>query len=184
MEPRFWHGCGRARSRARRFRARHGGRTIYDSRDIYLHARSFDRSPRIVRAVFRWLERRWAGRVDAVITVNDAYASILARTLGRQVAAVVRNCPPRYDPPSPRRPHPQRLGLPRRLGLLHHGTSRRRGIEEGMSATSSSPRGPLPSASGTSPRPGRGARRDPGAPGLLSSGARPSSWLDCPGDCS
>lgn len=133
-----WHGMWAGSLPAlARFRARHGGRTIYDSRDIYLHARSFDRSPRLIRAAFRWLERRWARRVDAVITVNDAYAAILARTLGRQIAAVVRNCPPRYEPPSP---SPdlirKRLGLPPSTAIvLHQGNLQTdRGIEEGMSA--------------------------------------------------
>jgi glycosyltransferase involved in cell wall biosynthesis len=120
-----------------RFRARHGGKTIYDSRDVYLHARSFDRSPRLVRAAFQWLERRWAGRADAVITVNDAYATILTRTLRRPVAAVVRNCPPRYHP---RVPPPDlvrgRLGLPASTGVvLYQGNLMTdRGIEEGMTA--------------------------------------------------
>lgn len=133
-----WHGMWAGSLPAlARFRARHGGRSIYDSRDIYLHARSFDRSPRLIRAGFRWLERRWARPVDAVITVNDAYAAILARTLGRQIAAVVRNCPPRYEPSSPppdliRR----RLGLPASTAIvLHQGNLQTdRGIEEGMSA--------------------------------------------------
>jgi glycosyltransferase involved in cell wall biosynthesis len=134
----LWHGMWAGSLPAlARFRSRHGGRTIYDSRDIYLHARSFDRSPRLLRAAFRWLERRWANRVDAVITVNDAYAAILARTLGRQIAAVVRNCPPRYEPP---RPPPdlirERLGLPASTAIvLHQGNLQTdRGIEEGMSA--------------------------------------------------
>jgi glycosyltransferase involved in cell wall biosynthesis len=134
----IWHGMWAGSLPALgRFQARHGGRTIYDSRDIYLHARSFDRSPRLIRAAFRWLERRWAGRVDAVITVNDAYAAILAKTLGRQVAAVVRNCPPRYDPPSPRPDLIRaRLGLPASTAIvLHQGNLQTdRGIEEGMNA--------------------------------------------------
>ena len=105
----LWHGMWAGSLPAlARFRSRHGGRTIYDSRDIYLHARSFDRSPRVIRAAFRWLERRWARGVDAVITVNDAYAAILAKTLGRQIAAVVRNCPPRYERPSPPPDNPSR----------------------------------------------------------------------------
>ena len=134
----LWHGMWAGSLPAlARFGDRPGGKTIYDSRDVYLHARSFDRSPRLVRAAFQWLERRWAGRVDAVITVNDAYASILAQTLRRQVAAVVRNCPPRY---SPRVPPPDlirgRLGLPASTAVvLYQGNLMTdRGIEEGMTA--------------------------------------------------
>lgn len=134
----LWHGMWAGSLPAlARVRARHGGKTIYDSRDVYLHARSFDRSPRLVRAAFQWLERRWAGRADAVITVNDAYAAILARTLRRQPAAVVRNCPPRY---SPRVPPPDlirgRLGLPASTAVvLYQGNLMTdRGIEEGMTA--------------------------------------------------
>jgi glycosyltransferase involved in cell wall biosynthesis len=91
----------------------------------------------LIRAVFRRLERRWARRADAVITVNDGYARILRETLGVRVAAVVRNTPERFEPPTPR---PdlirERLGLSAstRVVLYQGNLMTERGIEEGMEA--------------------------------------------------
>ena len=118
-------------------RDRFGGRAIYDSRDIYLHARQFDRMSRPWRAIYRRIERRWARRCDAVITVNPAYADILARTLGIVSPAIVMNCPERFDPPEPRPDRiRQALGLPHDRGIvLYQGNlMTERGIEQGMDA--------------------------------------------------
>ena len=118
-------------------RSRLGGVAVYDSRDIYLHARYFDRMSRPWRAIFRRIERHWARRCDAVITVNQAYADILVRTLGIAPPAIVMNCPDRFDPPEPR---PDRiraeLGLgPDRAVVLYQGNlMTERGIEQGMDA--------------------------------------------------
>ena len=48
------------------------------------------------KAPFAWLERRWARQADAVLTVNDAYADLLAQQLGVPRPPVVRNTPNRY----------------------------------------------------------------------------------------
>ncbi len=118
-------------------RDRFGGRAIYDSRDIYLHARQFDRMSRPWRAIYRRIERRWARRCDAVITVNQAYADVLVRTLGIAPPAIVMNCPERFDPPEPRPDRiRQALGLPQDRGIvLYQGNlMTERGIEQGMDA--------------------------------------------------
>ena len=50
---------------------------------------------------------------DAVITVNDAYADILERTLQIARPAIVMNCPERWIPPEPRPDHiREALSLP------------------------------------------------------------------------
>ena len=118
-----------------RLRARHGGRTVYDARDVYLRSRSFDAMPRWQRWVMTWFERRWARSADAVITVSEPYAAMMARDLGIRDIPVVRNCPDRWDPPEPR---PDRirevLGIPASTSVvLYQGLLiRERGIEEAM----------------------------------------------------
>ena len=130
----MWAGSLPALDRARR---RHGGTTVYDSRDVYIHSRVFGSMARPWRWLLGGLERRWARRCDAVITVNDAYADILERQLGVARPPVIRNTPALYTPPLP----PPDL-LRRRLGLsastsvvlYQGGLMTERGIEQGMEA--------------------------------------------------
>ena len=134
----IWHGMWAGSLPAQeRLRRRFGGRTIYDSRDVYMHARTLGALPAPFRVPFRWFERRWARRADAVITVNQAYAEIIEASLGVPIAAIVLNCPARYAAPEPR---PDRfrelLGLPAatRIVLYQGNFMTERGIEEGMAA--------------------------------------------------
>jgi glycosyltransferase involved in cell wall biosynthesis len=134
----IWHGmwAGSLPGLAR-LRARHGGRTIYDSRDIYLHARDYDRLNRAGKAFFRAIEGRWARAADAVLTVNDAYADILVKTLGVDRPAVVMNCPARWTPPEPRPDHLRTaMSLPAstRVVLYQGNLLTDRGIEQSMDA--------------------------------------------------
>jgi glycosyltransferase involved in cell wall biosynthesis len=134
----LWHGMWAGSLPALgRLRSRHGGRTVYDSRDIYLHARMFDRMAPPWRRIYRWIERHWARSADAVITVNDAYAEILEGLLGVPRPAVVMNCPERWSPPDPR-PDLIRslLGLPASTAVvLYQGNlMTERGIEQSMDA--------------------------------------------------
>ena len=134
----IWHGMWAGSLPALvRLRAKFGGRTIYDSRDVYMHARGIGTLPAPIRAGFRWFERRWARKADAVITVNQAYGEIIERTLGVKISAVVMNCPFRYDVPNPR-PNLIRdaLGLPAstRIVLYQGLFLTDRGIEQGMDA--------------------------------------------------
>lgn len=134
----IWHGMWAGSLPALgRLRRRHGGRSVYDSRDIYLHARLFDRMAAPWRRLYRWIERRWARSADSVITVNDAYADILEEVLGVARPLVVMNCPELWVPPEPR---PdlirERLGLPASSAIvLYQGNlMTERGIEQSMDA--------------------------------------------------
>jgi glycosyltransferase involved in cell wall biosynthesis len=134
----IWHGMWAGSLPAQvSLRRKFGGRSIYDSRDVYIHSRTVGTLPGPLQAPFRWFERRWARQADAVITVNQAYAEIISASLGVPIAAVVMNCPNRYAVPEPR---PDRfrelLGIPAetRIVLYQGGLMTERGIEEGMEA--------------------------------------------------
>lgn len=139
----LWHGMWATSLPALdRLRRSHGGRTVYDSRDIYMHARSMEGLGRTWRWLLGGLERRWARRCDAILTVNDAYAEILARRFEVPRPPVVRNTPARYSQLTPR---PdllrQRLDLAAttRIVLYQGGLMTERGIEQGMEAILSVP---------------------------------------------
>jgi glycosyltransferase involved in cell wall biosynthesis len=134
----IWHGMWAPSLPALdRLRRLHGGRTVYDSRDLYVDARGMSG----MGAPWRWLigglERRWARRCDAVLTVNDGYAAILADRFGIPTPAIVRNTPARYHRPTPP-PNllRDRLGLPAAtpIVLYQGGLMSERGIEQGMEA--------------------------------------------------
>ena len=138
----IWHGMWAGSLPALdRLRAKHGGRTIYDSRDVYMRARDYERMG-VLKAPFAWLERRWARKVDAVLTVNDAYSTLLARQFGIDQPQVVRNTPNRYTisspPPDLIR---EALGLrpETRVVLYQGGLLSDRGIEQGIEAIGSVP---------------------------------------------
>jgi glycogen synthase len=133
----IWHGMWAGSLPAlHRLRARFGGHTIYDSRDVYMRSRGFEQMGAF-KAPFAALERRWARGVDAVLTVNDAYAALLAGQFGIERPPVVRNTPDRYTLPA-ERPDLIRaaLGLPSdtRVVLYQGGLLTDRGIEQGMEA--------------------------------------------------
>ena len=134
----IWHGMWAGSLPALdRIRTRHGGRSVYDSRDVYLRSRDFDGMRPWQRRLMTWFEARWARRADAVVTVNDSYARILARDLGIPTPPVVMNCPDRWDPPVPRPDRiRQRLGLPAatRIVLYQGQLISHRGIEQAMDA--------------------------------------------------
>jgi glycosyltransferase involved in cell wall biosynthesis len=133
-----WHGMWAPSLPAlERVRARHGGVTLYDPRDVYLRSRIFGGMPRWQRTLLTRFERRWARRADAVIQVSEPYAEMTARDLGLSPLPIVRNCPDRWDPPVPR---PDRirelLGLPAttRIVLYQGLFVVDRGIEQAMDA--------------------------------------------------
>jgi glycosyltransferase involved in cell wall biosynthesis len=110
---------------------------VYDARDIYLEARNLARS----RGITRWLsaraERGWAARSARVITVNDAYADVMAERLRVPRPLVVMNCSYRYEPAEPReRRFHDRFGLPpdEKVVLYHGGLFPHRGIEQLLEA--------------------------------------------------
>jgi glycosyltransferase involved in cell wall biosynthesis len=116
---------------------RHHGAVVYDARDIYLEARNMARMNRLARWALARAERGWALRSSRVITVNDAYADVMAKLLRVRRPLVVMNCSYRYEPPRPPvRRFQELLGLPddRRVVLYHGGLFPHRGIEELMTA--------------------------------------------------
>jgi len=134
----IWHGMWAGSLPAlAHMRARHGGRTIYDSRDVYLLSRDFASAGRPGRSILAWLERRWARGADRVLTVNDAYADLLAAQLGVTRPTVVMNMPERWTPPAP---PPDLLrtatGIPAEVAVILYegGLMTGRGIEQCMEA--------------------------------------------------
>ena len=86
----IWHGMWAGSLPALvRLRRRHGGRAIYDSRDVFMASQGWAGLPWPVRSFLRFLERRWAREADRVVTVNAAYARILSESLGVPTPVVV-----------------------------------------------------------------------------------------------
>ncbi len=110
----------------------HGRKVVYDSHEIYLDAGSNATRPRWAKVIVGAVERRWARRAAALVTVNRAYAAVLEQRLGRKGFVVVHNCPPRWTP----EPGPDRLRAAAGIEasakvVLYHGLfGRDRGIEQ------------------------------------------------------
>ncbi len=114
-----------------------GARTIYDARDVYVDARNLARLPAPLRYLVARVERRWARRVDQVVTVNKSYAEVMAHRWSIGTPLVVMNCSYRFEPPSPRgRQFHDLLGLDLgdRVVLYQGGFSPDRGIEQLLEA--------------------------------------------------
>ncbi len=134
----IWHGMWAGSLPALvRLSRRHGGRTIYDSRDVYMLSREYFTLEWPFRPILVALERHWAHRVDRVITVNEAYADLLTMQLRVPRPPVVMNTPERWTPPEP----PldlirEALGLaPETRIVLYQGQlNTQRGIEEAADA--------------------------------------------------
>lgn len=110
---------------------------VYDARDIYLEARNLAKSSGITRWLSARAERGWAARSARVITVNDAYADVMAERLRVLRPLVVMNCSYRYEPAEPReRRFHDRFGLPpdEKVVLYHGGLFPHRGIEQLLDA--------------------------------------------------
>jgi glycosyltransferase involved in cell wall biosynthesis len=123
-----------------------GGIVIYDANDIDSEAGRMARLPGPWKQLLRRHERRLARAADAVVTVSDPYAQILARILGRPVDAVVRNAALVDDPERETTPADvqrsdrfhQRFGLPteRRIVLYVGQVMRGRGLRQLFEAIS------------------------------------------------
>ncbi len=80
--------------------ARDRSQYLYDSHEIYLSWGPVLTQPRLVRwVVARW-ERQLARGAAALLTVGNALATELRRTLEVDRIVVVHNCPPLWDPPA------------------------------------------------------------------------------------
>jgi glycosyltransferase involved in cell wall biosynthesis len=134
----IWHGMWAGSLPALdRMRSRFGGLTIYDSRDVYMQSRALADATGPGKSFLEWLERRWAQRADAVVTVNDAYADLLVGQLGVPRPVVLMNLPERWSPPVPR-PDLIRAAVGIEPGtavvIYQGGLMTGRGIEEAMDA--------------------------------------------------
>lgn len=112
---------------------RHRAPVLYDARDVYLEARNLAKMGRPARWLLARYERGWAHRAARVLTVNQAYAEVMAGRFGTELPLVVMNCSLRFDPPDP----PQRrfnvaLGLDPAVPIVlyHGGLFPERGIEQ------------------------------------------------------
>ena len=118
-------------------RGRSGGVVVYDSHEVFVEAGANARRPAAAKRGLRAIERELASQAAALVTVNESIAELLGGALGLDRVVVVRNCPPRWDPPAPpeRRFH-ARLGLApgTRVVLYHGGFVRDRGIEALLAA--------------------------------------------------
>ena len=76
---------------------------VYDAHELFLDAGTALQLPGPVRRLLRAYERRLVSRVSAVVTVNEALATVLRRRHRPSRIVVVHNCPDRWSPP-PRRP--------------------------------------------------------------------------------
>ncbi len=83
-------------------RDRAGGRIVYDSHEIFVEAGANATRPGWAKHALRGLERRLAREATALVTVNDELARLLGHELALERVVVVRNCPPRWDPPAVR----------------------------------------------------------------------------------
>jgi glycosyltransferase involved in cell wall biosynthesis len=108
---------------------RFGGRLVYDSHEVFTEAGATSALPGGVRAVLRRMQRGWASRADAVITVNGSVAEVLREQLGVPHVGVIHNF---ANPPaggaSPLR---ERIGVRADADvILYHGSvTTGRGIE-------------------------------------------------------
>ena len=117
--------------------ARHGGRLVYDSHELFTEAGDTASRPSWARALLRRYERRAILAADGVVTVNDGLAAELRRIAEPRRLAVVRNTPPAPGP-LPARSDRLRtsLSLPAgtRIVLYHGGFLRDRGLPELIAA--------------------------------------------------
>jgi glycosyltransferase involved in cell wall biosynthesis len=112
---------------------RFGGAVVYDSHEIFTEAGSTSQLPATMRAILRRLERGWARRATAVVTVNDSVADLLGTALERDDVIVVRNC---AAPPLEASPLRRLIGVGDhdRVVLYHGSVTVGRGLERLVAA--------------------------------------------------
>lgn len=108
---------------------------VYDSHELFLETGTALRLPGPARRLLRAYEQRLISRSSAVVTVNQALASVLQRRYRPRKVVVVHNCPHLWEPPVGRPDLLRRAaGIPVEAAvILHHGAlSVDRGIEQLM----------------------------------------------------
>lgn len=111
----------------------HAGRVVYDSHEIFLESGANVNRPAWVRRWFGRIERGWAARTDALVTVNRSLAEDLGRRLSPRRTVVLYNAPARWEEQeAPRDLIRAATGIPEdeRIALYHGGFSAHRGLEE------------------------------------------------------
>jgi glycosyltransferase involved in cell wall biosynthesis len=107
-------------------------RLVYDSHEIFLDAGIALGMPWPVRRLLHRYERHLAQRADALVTVNEGYLDVLETRLRPRRTVIVRNCPPRWDPPEQSRsPLREATGVDASTAVvLYHGIlGSSRGVE-------------------------------------------------------
>jgi glycosyltransferase involved in cell wall biosynthesis len=110
-----------------------GGTVVYDSHEIFLESGANVSRPAWVRRWFGRIERRWAARTAALVTVNHSLAEDLGRRLSPRRTVVLYNTPARWEETVERTDLIRRAaGIPAgdRIALYHGGFSAHRGLEE------------------------------------------------------
>ena len=132
-----WHGHDMTSLPAiARLKAERGGLAVYDSHEVYLESGRHAAQPSWAKSTLEKLERQLVARVDAVITVNQSLATILADRFGGRPVDVLYNCPPRVIGSLRRSPVRARTGLSRQTPLImYHGSlAPHRGVEQLLEA--------------------------------------------------
>jgi len=113
-------------------------RVVYDVIDVILESNNYDSLPRPLLAWYRWRERRWVRRSDAIVTVNRPIADHLATAWHLAAApTVLLNAQPRWTRPTIRPDHIRAAtGIPpeRKVVLFLGRLGRERGLEEAAEA--------------------------------------------------
>jgi glycosyltransferase involved in cell wall biosynthesis len=110
-----------------------GGKVVYDSHEIFLESGANVNRPTWVRRWFGQIERGWAGRTDALVTVNHSLAEELGRRLSPRRTVVLYNTPARWEESTGRTDLiRQAAAIPAGdpIALYHGGFSAHRGLEE------------------------------------------------------
>ncbi|MFB3131182.1 MAG: glycosyltransferase family 4 protein [Rhodothermales bacterium] len=103
---------------------RHGGRLVYDARELYPFVASTARRP-WVRGFWRFVEGRHIRHADAVFTVSESIADRLAQTYGVPRPLVLHNVPPYRAVTSSGYLRAQTGAAPDTVVLLHQGQIQR-----------------------------------------------------------
>jgi glycosyltransferase involved in cell wall biosynthesis len=114
------------------------GKVVYDVIDVILDSNNYGDVPGPILRLYKWRERRWLKRADAVVTVNQPIADHLDRIWPvREPVGVLLNCQPRWTPPEPRPDHIRAAtGIPpeRKIVLWLGRLGRERGLEQAADA--------------------------------------------------
>jgi glycosyltransferase involved in cell wall biosynthesis len=125
---------------------RDGAKVVYDAADIYMDSGLLADVHRPGRWFLARSEREAARAADRVISVSDAYATVIAERFGVEYPLVVMNCSYRYTPPAePEHRFHRVLGLGDdvRVVLYQGNFFPHRGIEQLVRAIVDVPRGVL-----------------------------------------